>query len=204
MSITDTGAGFPTPADSGASPRSSAGFRRGLLVVLIALLLVAGGAFIWLAADRLGNEQSGLQAEREQAMSVSEQFMLRLGNHDPSMLDDKGEMPEYRRLVEELATTKLWEQLKGTDVVAAETITDQAGLTRATSVFATGVQNIDDDSATVLLAGQVVDSYTKQAGTEPLAFRYAVQLQKVSGKWLVDGCSSPLTGQQCFSTGGAG
>lgn len=186
MSITDTGAGSPTPADTGASPQSSAGFRRGLLVVLIALLLVATGAFIWLAADRIGNEQSDLQAEREQAMSISEQFMLRLGNSDPSMLDASGQMPSYRALVVELVTTKLRTRFEQADFKAAENLTSQGGMTQTTSVFARGVESIDSDSAVVLVAGRVQYSYKEAGAQEPVAFRYAVSLQKVDGRWLVD------------------
>ena len=181
MSITDTGADPSAPADSRA-----AGFRLGLLGLLIALLLASAFSFVWLAAGRLGNDQADLQGEREQVMSTAEQFMLRLGTHNPSMLDDKGQMPEYRRLVEELSTTKLKAQLEGADFQIAEKLTDQAGLTRTTQVFATGVESIDQDSATVLVAGQVADTFSKQDPREPEAFRYALTLVKVDGTWLVD------------------
>ena len=181
MSITHTGAEPSAPAGN-----SAAGFRLGLLGLLIALLLASAGSFIWLAAGRLGNEQADLQAQRERVMSTAEQFMLRLGNHDPSMLDAQGQMPDYRRLVEELSTTKLKTQLEGADFQIAEKITDQAGLTRSTQVFATGVESIDQDSATVLVAGLVTDSYTKQASPEPEAFRFSISLVKVDGAWLVD------------------
>ena len=195
MSITHTGAEQSAPADGRA-----AGFRLGLLGVLLALLLVAAGSFIWLAADRLGNEQSDLQGDRERVMSTAEQFMLRLGTHNPSMLDDQGKMPEYRRLVEELSTTKLKTQLDGADFQIAEKLTDQAGLSRTTLVYATGVQSIDADSATVLVAGSVTDTFSKQDPREPQAFRYALGLVKVEGSWLVDDCQSPSTGQSCFVT----
>ena len=181
MSITDTGAEKSAPADSRA-----AGVRIVLLIVLCALLLVSAGSFIWLAAGRLGNEQADLQREREQVMSRAGQFMLRLGTHNPTMLDDAGQMPEYRRLVEELSTTKLKAQLEGADFQIAEKLTDQAGLSRSTEVFAAGVQSIDQDSATVLVAGRVSDSFTKEQPREPEAFRYAISLVKVDGTWLVD------------------
>jgi len=186
VSTTDTGVEISAPEPSGASAPASDPLRRGLLGLLIALLLVAAGAFIWLAADRLGNDQSELQSERERVMNVSEQFMLRLGNHDPTMLDDNGQMPEYRRLVEELATTTLKTKLEQQDFEIAEKVTDQAGLTRATQVYASGVQSIDNDSASVLVAGSITDSFeTKDVG-DPVAFRFRLSLVKVDGAWLVD------------------
>jgi Mce-associated membrane protein len=181
VSITYTGAEQSAPADGRA-----AGFRLGLLGLLVALLLVASGSFIWLAAGRLGNEQSDLQAQREQVMNTAEQFMLRLGTHNPKMLDDQGQLPEYRRLVEELSTTKLKTQLEAADFQIAEKLTDQAGLARTTKVFATGVESIDADSATVLVAGQVTDTFSKEAPRDPEAFRYAIRLVQVEGTWLVD------------------
>jgi Mce-associated membrane protein len=181
VSITQPGAELSAPADGRATR-----FRRGLLIGLLALLLVASGAFVWLAASRVGNDQADLQAERELVMNRAEQFMLRLGNHDPSKLDAKGQMPEYRRGVEELSTTKLKTQLEGADFQIAERFTAQAGLTRVTKVFTTGVQSIDADSATVLLAGQVTDTFAKQQPREPEAFRYSLALVKVDGNWLVD------------------
>ena len=180
MSITHPGA-EKAPADGRA-----AGFRLGLLGVLIALLLVFTGLVIWLSATRLGGGQTDEQATREQVMSTAQQFMLRLGTHNPTMLDSQGKMPEYRRLVEELSTTKLKTQLEGADFQIAEKLTDQAGLSRSTQVFATGVQSLDPDSAVVLVAGLVTDTYAKQQSPPPESFRYALSLQKVGGTWLVD------------------
>jgi len=186
VSTTDTGVEASAPEPSGASAPANEPLRWALLALILALLLVAAGAFIWLAADRLGNDQSELQTEREQVMSVSEQFMLRLGNHDPSMLDGKGQMPEYRRLVEELATTTLKTKLEQQDFEIAEKVTDQAGLTRATQVYATGVQSIDNDSASVLVAGAITDSFGTKDVRDPEAFRFRLSLVKVDGAWLVD------------------
>lgn len=181
MSTTHPGVDRSAPAEGRAT-----GFRRGLLIALLAVLLVATGALLWLAASRLGNDQEDLQKQREQVMLTTQSFMERIGNHDPTMLDDKGQMPDYRRSVEELATTKLKAQLEGQDFALAEKLTAKFGLVRVTKVYATSVQSIDADSATVLVVGTVADTYSRQQAAEPQAFRFAVQLQKVDGTWLVD------------------
>lgn len=183
MSITQTGAETSAPG-----PVRASGFRRGLLATLIALLLLATALFAWLAADRLSNRQSDLQSEREQAMSAASQFMLRLGTSDPSMLDAQGTMPEYRRLIGEVVTTKLRTKFEGADFQAAENLAKQAGMSQRSEVYATGVESIDSDSATVLVAGRVQYTYRGEGGgaQEPVAFRYIVTVLKVDGKWLVD------------------
>jgi Mce-associated membrane protein len=167
----------------------SAGFRRGLLVSLLAGLLVASGSLVWLAAHRTGSA-SDTQAEREQVMSLSEQFMLRMGTYGPDLLDDQGQMPDYRSGVKELITAKFATSFD-TQVGAAEQLVKQTGVSRKADVYATGVSSIDGDSADVLVAGAFTDSYKGKPG-EPLAVRMQVSLVKVDGTWLVDNFA-PLT-----------
>lgn len=181
MSNTHTGVEVSAPG-----PVRASGFRRSLLVALIALLLIATGLFAWLAAQRLSNSQSDLQVERESAMKIASQFMLRLGTSDPSMLDANGQMPEYRTLIGEVVTTKLRTQFENADFKAAENLAKQAAMTQVSVVYATGVESIDTDSATVLVAGRVQYTYKGGGAQEPIAFRYVVTVLKVDGKWLVD------------------
>jgi len=169
------------------APQPATRFRRGLLIFLLAALLVASGCLIWLVANRTG-EASDLQSEREQVMNVSEQFALRVGTYGPEMLDDQGQMPEYRASVKEMITAKFatsFEQQVGT----AEELVKQAGASRKADVYATGVSAIDDDSAEVLVAGSVASTFTGQDPQEPSPFRWDISLVKVDGKWLVDNFS---------------
>jgi len=173
--------------DTAPAPQPATRFRRGLLIFLLAALLVASGCLIWLVANRTG-EASDLQSEREQVMNVSEQFALRVGTYGPEMLDDQGQMPEYRASVKEMITAKFatsFEQQVGT----AEELVKQAGASRKADVYATGVSAIDDDSAEVLVAGAVASTFTGQDPQEPSPFRWDVSLVKVDGKWLVDNFS---------------
>ncbi len=173
--------------DATPAPQPATRFRRGLLIFLLAALLVASGCLIWLVANRTG-EASDLQSERERVMNVSEQFALRVGTYGPEMLDDQGQMPEYRAGVKEMITAKFatsFEQQVGT----AEELVKQAGASRKADVYATGVSAIDDDSAEVLVAGAVASTFTDQDPQEPSPFRWDVSLVKVDGKWLVDNFS---------------
>jgi hypothetical protein len=133
-----------------------------------------------------------VQDQREEVMSVTNQFMLRMGTYGPDMLDDQGQMPEYRDRVKEVITPKFatsFDKQAGT----AEQVVAQAGVSREAAVLATGVSTIDSDSATVLVAGTFTDTYQKGGQQEPIPFRIEVSLVKTDGEWLVDDFS-PVTG----------
>jgi hypothetical protein len=108
------------------------------------------------------------------------------------MLDDSGQMPEYRDQVREVITPKFAADFDK-EVATAEQLVAQGGITRTADVFATAVSSIDDDSARVLVAGAFTDSYQQGEGKkartvdqEPLPFRFTVDLVMIEGKWLVD------------------
>jgi len=167
---------------------AAARFRRLLLAFLLVALLVSSAGLVWLAAHRSGDE-SGTASQREEVMSLSEQFMLRMGTYGPKLLDDKGQMPEYRSGVKELITPKFATSFDK-QVGAAEQLVKQAGATRVADVYATGVSSIDADSADVVMAGSFTNTYAGagagKAPGEPLAVRMQVSLVKVGGHWLVD------------------
>jgi hypothetical protein len=183
----------PLTTESSTGEQSgSATFRVVLLGVLVVALLASCGTLIWLLAGRRG-EADDLQRERESVMAQTDQFMLRMGTYGPELLDDKGQMPEYRSRVEAVITPKFatsFEKQAGT----AEQLVAQAGVSRTADVFATGVSTIDSDSATALVAGTFTDSYQKGGRQEPIPFRISVSLVKTDGKWLVDDFT-PVTGE---------
>jgi hypothetical protein len=178
--------------ESSTGERSgSATFRVALLGVLVIALLASCGTLIWLLAERRG-EADDLQRSREEVMSQTDQFMLRMGTYGPDMLDKQGQMPEYRDRVKEVITPKFatsFEKQAGT----AEQVVAQAGVSREAAILATGVESVDSDSATALVAGTFTDTYQKGGQQEPIPFRIEVTLVKTDGKWLVDDFS-PVTG----------
>ncbi len=169
----------------------SATFRVAVLGVLVVALLASCGTLIWLLAGRRG-EAEDLQREREAVMAQTGQFMLRMGTYGPDLLDDNGQMPDYRNRVKQVITPKFatsFEKQAGT----AEQLVAQAGVSRKAEVFSTGVSAIDSDSATALVAGTFTDTYKKGGQQEPIPFRIQVSLVKTDGKWLVDDFT-PVTG----------
>ena len=182
-----------SPAEAGSS---SANLRVVLVGVLVVALLASTGVLVWLLAGRRGQAED-LQHEREAVMAQAEQFMLRVNTYGPDLLDDKGQMPKYRDLVEEIITPKFQTSFEG-GVTAAEQSVQQAGVGRTAEVFATGVSSIDSDSATALVAGSFTNSYPQGKADgrvldDPAPFRVEVTLVKSDGKWLVDNFS-PVTG----------
>jgi Mce-associated membrane protein len=182
-------------------PTRSTTFRLALAGVLALILVLSLGASVWLAATR-GFEAVGidrgageLQTERDEVMSQTRQFMLRMGTYGPDQLEG-GQLPEYRRLVTEVITPKFATSFDQS-VTTAEQIVAKAGVSREAEVFSAGVSTVDADSATALVAGTFTDSYPDDAGElqpqEPVPFRIQVTLVKTEGEWLVDDFT-PVTG----------
>ena len=196
----DGNAGVTSSSAHDTDPQTgtqSATFRRVLLGVLVVALVASGGVLVWLLADRQG-EADELQAEREQVMAQTEQFMLRMGTFGPDLLEGE-QMPEYRERVTEVITPKFATSFDK-EAATAEQLVAQAGVSREADVFATGVSVIDADSATALVAGSFTDSYAPQGEGEPQAqqpvpFRIEVSLVKTDGEWLVDDFT-PVTGAE--------
>jgi Mce-associated membrane protein len=172
---------------------------RSVLAVALTLVVVACVALlVWLTAGGRAAADGGLDhaEEREQVMSLTDQFVKRLGTYSPDMLDDSGQMPDYREQVREVITPKFAADFDK-EVATVEQLVAQGGITRTADVFATAVSSVDDDSARVLVAGAFTDSYSQGEGKqgsgqartvdqEPLPFRFTVDLVVIEGEWLVD------------------
>ena len=187
----------PAPADTRLTPRVRVAVAASLaLVVAVCVALL-----VWMSVTDRASADGGLDLpdEREQVMSLTDQFVKRLGTYSPDMVDDSGQMPDYREQVREVITPKFAADFDK-EVATAEQLVAQGGITRTADVFATAVSSIDDDSARVLVAGAFTDSYEQGTGDEsqtvdqePLPFRFTVDLVVIDGEWLVDDFS-PVTG----------
>lgn len=191
--------------DPASSPPTGDGPARGprartLLAAALALVVaVCVALLVWLSAsDRASAGGLAFPDEREEAMSLTDQFVKRLGTYNPDMIDDSGQMPDYREQVREVITPKFAADFDK-EVATAEQLVARGGITRTADVFATAVSSIDDDSARVLVAGAFTDSYEQGKGDdattvdqEPLPFRFLVDLVVIDGTWLVDDFS-PVT-----------
>jgi Mce-associated membrane protein len=171
-----------------SAPRAAL-FRLVLLCVLAVALVASLVVVAVLKSHRTGGPDD-LQADREAAMNVTQQFVLRVNTYGPKLLDQQGQMPEYRSRVKEVITPKFAASFEQTVPVAEQSVKTY-GLDRTCAVFATGVEVIDSDSAQVLVAGSISQTVLNRKGKrvstgEPSPFRLRVSLDKVDGKWLVD------------------
>lgn len=195
--LTDNGRRDEAAAPPSPEPARPLRGRRVRAVVAALLALVVVGCvalLVWMSAGGRASADGGLELpqEREQVMSLTDQFVKRLGTYSPDMLDDAGQMPDYREQVSEVITPKFAADFDE-QVATVEQLVAQGGITRSADVFATAVSSIDDDSARVLVAGAFTDSYRQGEGSkartvdqEPLPFRFTVDLVMVEGEWLVD------------------
>jgi hypothetical protein len=182
------------PADAGLTDdhRSRTRPRLILAAALALVSLVCAGILVWLLVDGPGDSE--VQDQREQVMSLTDQFVKRLGAYGPDQLDESGQMPQYREQVTEVISDKFATDFEK-QVKTVEQLVAQAGVERSSEVFATGVSSIDEDSARVLVAGAFHDTYTpatagkkkpRTVEQEPLPFRFTVDLVKVDDEWKVD------------------
>lgn len=213
-----------TPEDgTPGAAAASRGFRLGLLVVLVLVLV---GSLAWTGylvatrtseasgslPERVGSVLSGenaIAAQREEIMDVASQFMLRVNSYGPEDLAEDGTMPGYRERVGELITPAFRADFES-QVGTAEQTVAQAQVGRSAEVYGTGVATMDADSATALVAGAFTNTYPgngRRAGeridTPPSAFRVRVSLVKVDGEWLVDDFA-PVTGSGVTLEDGTG
>ena len=192
----------PDPPTTARPEPVSSRFRLVLLGVLVLALLISGGVLVWLLAERRG-EADDVQSEREAVMSQVEQFVLRLNTYGPDQLDDQGHMPEYQKQVDAVITPKFATDFETSGLPIAEQTVAKAGFGRTAKVYGVGVDSIDADSATAIVAAGLSGSYPdpkhpddadKRVPIDPDVLRWSVKLVKVDGTWLVDDYS-PVTGE---------
>jgi hypothetical protein len=110
-------------------------------------------------------------------VAVAEQFCLRV---DAFNGDDPA---AYKKLVTEMLTTK-YKKAFDTEFAAIQQLGIQKGQTGKGTIVASGVGDIDEDSASVLVVHD--NTITSDAGTTERHSRWTVNLVKVGGTWLVD------------------
>jgi Mce-associated membrane protein len=191
-----------TTAGTDDTPRSTT-FRLVLLVVLVVLLVVSSCALVWVLTTR-GGESNDVQEEREEVMSQTRQFVLRLNTYGPEDLDDQQHLTAYKDQVDEVITPKFATDFESSGLPIAEQTVAQAGYSRAAEVFGVGVQQLDEDSAVAIVAAGLTGSYpdpkhpddpSKRVAAGEDVLRWEVDLVKTDGQWLVDDYA-PVTGEE--------
>ena len=182
-----------TDSATPSSPRSSR-TRSALLVAFVAVIvgcLVSLGVLLVTNDDEAEDTGGQPQAQREELMTQTQQFVIRVNTYGPSWLDEQNKMPRYVEGVKELLTAKFAAGFEES-VLIPEAQVAQSGYGRSAKVFAVGVASMDEDSATVLVGWVRTDSYPKPRDpSKRLKLpgnpeRWAVQLVRTQGEWLVD------------------
>jgi len=159
-----------------------------VLAVLLAILVVLDVRWHKQVADA-----DHLDASRRAAVVAAEEFALRMDNFQATSA------AAYTDDVEKMMTTKGKADFAQVEQVISQVFTAAQPTAKAAKkgqqapkgkVVYVGISDIDDDSATVLVAHDT--SVTNSA--KQLHFRWTVQLKKVDGKWLVDGLPPEVTG----------
>jgi len=164
---------------------------RAVALGLVIILVIA--AYVAIASYRDVRAHDRADSARRAAVVAAEEFALRMDNFQAASAT------AYTDDVEKLMTTKGragFAQVKQviSQVFAAAQPTSKAlkkGQQAPTGkIVYAGIGDIDDDSATVLVAHDTsVTNSTKQ-----LHFRWTVELKKVDGRWLVDDLPPEVTG----------
>lgn len=168
---------------------ATTGRGRGLvalaLVVLTVLSVAVAGVLLYRSSHltdqpfSLSNSGQAIpdDSTRHQVVAIAEQFCLRMDAVDAS--DVEG----YKKKVSELLTTK--QKAKFTsEFEQFQKLGLDKDLKGTGTILASGLSDIDQDSATVLVAH---DSTVKAStGTTERHYRWTVTLRKVHGTWLVD------------------
>lgn len=179
-------------------------FRLVLLVVLLVALVASAATLCWLLVDRDSGSGDAARADREAVMSQTEQFVLRLNTYGPDQLDEQGRLTEYRDQVKEVITPKFASDFETSGLPIAEETVKTAGYGRTAKIFGVGVESIDEDSATVIVAAGMTGSYpdpknpddaSQRVDADEDVLRWQVDLVKTDGKWLVDDYT-PVTGEE--------
>jgi Mce-associated membrane protein len=163
--------------------------KRGVLLPALAVTLVlalVAAAFLFYRLARFSEDPLWVSdaaadvprpAERSKVIATAEQFALRMDNIDATDLEG------YSKGVLEMLTTKgesnFREQFESLQKLEIDPKTKGEG-----RLLASGVANLDRDSASVLIAHDSATTTSK--GATGRHHRWVVALQKIDGRWLVD------------------
>ncbi len=149
------------------------------MIIVLTVILVAGAAVLTYRSFNVTSSGVPVPSEDEQhkAVATAEQFALRVDGFN-------GDDPEaYRKSVTSLLTTKYkadfdkqFEQIQKLGI--------QKGQKGQGTVLASGITDMDADSATVLVVHD--NTVTSSTGSGKQHSRWTIELDKVGGRWLVD------------------
>lgn len=203
MATGESSSSATAPARRGTVP---ARLARALVVAAVVLALLTAGVLVWTVTSRswvvgdreVAGDQEQVQAQRDELMEVGRQFVLRLGTYGPEGLDAEDKLTEYGESVGELLTPGFRDGFSQSLPLVEQQVAD-SGVARSAEVLGTGVAEMSEDDAAVLVAGTFTDSLEGEPVGQPVPLRLRVELVRVDGEWLVDdfaGVSPPAEEEQ--------
>lgn len=201
------------PADDGKlviddSPRRATSvltIASGVFVaVIVVCLFVIGlslftGLFDGDDSDTAGRDD---RVTRDAVLSTADQFVRRVNTYGPADLDEENKLSAYADRVREVISSKFSVSFDDNLNLAEQSVA-QAGYARGVEIYAVGLDSLDGEKASALVAGVITGSYPDSSAQaeeddrveyEPQPFRFRVSLIKSEGEWQVDDFS-PLTGE---------
>jgi Mce-associated membrane protein len=161
--------------ESSAPKRSS--LRAVMVVTAVLLVLLVVAAVFAVSEFRQHQQLQATDDDRSSAINTAQQFALRMDTFDGAKLSD------YEAKVNTMLTTRAKGEFKQS-FPAFEKVYQQGKAVGSGTVRAAGVENIDQDSATVLV---IHDRLVKSSfGDQQQYLRWSVQLDKVGGTWKID------------------
>lgn len=172
--------------DASRSAASRNPLTSRLVTAALVLLLVVATTFAVLMW-RQHRTDTAAEADRTAAVNVAEQFTLRLDSFDYKDLD------AYSKRVTALLTDKMRSDFQGS-FKGFNSAFKAIQIKSKGTVLSAGVQDIDQDSATVLVIHDV--NVTSKGCVQPPYKRMSVDLRKIKGTWLVDDFKEGVPGCQ--------
>lgn len=178
------------------SARSQA---RVAITVVTGLLLVCALVFFGIRVVSTYNDEKipdedratavvGDADERADVLAATEKFAKEMNTFSSEDLEGK-ELAGLRDRVEPLLTDKFTIAFEEEAMVTTGALVRQYGATSEVELFTAGVVELNEDSATTLVTGQLRTGITKgpgKGGKSLNLIRFQVDLLKIGGKWLVD------------------
>jgi hypothetical protein len=173
---TETIAGVQDPGGQQRAARGPGARTLRIVCAVLAVLLVAAvAAAVWLGLKTHAASQE--RDDRAAAANVASQFALRVDTFDGKDMDS------YGKSVQGLLTTKYKSEFEK-QFAPFKQVYAKAQASSTGKVLMTAVGSYDPDSASVLVVHD--GSVKSKLGSQVRHQRWAVDLVKVDGKWLVD------------------
>lgn len=147
------------------------------VVGVLGLVLAVVGGVLWAIPSQAGATQE--DADSRQVLSRVNDFAVAYNTYDVADVED------YQQRVTGLLTDDYAAEFVKITTALFEAIQDKKQQSTDAVVKDVAVQNIDDDSALVLAVVDAQVTNTDNDGAVLRQFRWAVNLQKVDGEWLV-------------------